>query len=124
MAFLVVRLKGTVPPRTQIELLTINPTAPRAPGAADLNIRNSPSPVRADGLTPLPQSLTPLIVKSWRLDEQNRVVPAPEYTLNVLAPAESGAKPRLVKSLKLKPDEKWFRAKPNEPTATVEVSLP
>ena len=124
LEFLVVCLKGTVPPRAQIEVLTSNPAAPRAPGAADLNIRNSPCPVRADGLTALPQSLTPLIVKSWMMDDDSKVVPAPEYTLNVLEAAAPGAKPRILKTLKLKPDETWFRAKPNDPKPTLEVQLP
>jgi hypothetical protein len=80
--------------------------------------------VRADGLTALPQSLTPLIVKSWMMDDDSKVVPAPEYTLNVLEAAEPGAKPRILKTLKLKPDETWFRAKPNDPKPTLEVKLP
>ncbi len=125
LEFLVVSLKGTVPPRAQVEVVTSNPAAPRAAGAADLNIRNSPAQVRNNGLTALPQSLTPLIVKSWQMDEESKVVPAPEYTLNVLEPpAEAGAKPRILKSVKIKPDESWFRAKPNDPKPTLEVQLP
>jgi len=125
LEFLVVGLKGTVPPRAQVEVVTSNPATPRAPGAADLNIRNSPCPVRANGLTALPQSLTPLIVKSWMMDEDGKVVSAPEYTLNVLEPpAEAGAKPRVLKTLKLKPDQSWFRAQPNDLKPTVEVELP
>ena len=55
------------------------------------------------------------------MDEESKVVPAPEYTLNVLEPgSEPGAKPRILKSVKVKPDETWFRAKPNEPKPTVE----
>ena len=125
LEFLVVGLKGKFAPRTQIEVLTSNPATPLAPGAADLNIRNSPALVRADGLTALPQTLTPLIVKSWNMDEDSKVVPAPEYTLNVLeTSAEPGAMPRIVKTLKLKPDETWFRAKPNDPKPTLEIQLP
>ncbi len=125
LEFLVVGLKGNVPPRTQVEVVTTHPATPRAPGAADLNIRNSPSPVRAGGMTALPQSLTPLIVKSWMMDEESKVVPAPEYTLNVIeAPAEAGAKPKILKSVKLKPDATWFRAQPNDPKPTLEVQLP
>jgi len=125
MEFLVVGLKGTVPPRTQVEVVTSSPAAPRAPGAADLNIRNSPALVRPNGSTALPQSLTPLIVKSWMMGEDAKVVPAPEYTLNVLEPsAEPGAKPRVLKSLKIKPDETWFRPEPNAPKPTLEVELP
>jgi len=125
MEFLVVGLKGIVPSHTQVEVVTSSPAAPRAPGAADLNIRNSPALVRPNGSTALPQSLTPLIVKSWMMGEDSKVVPAPEYTLNVLEPsAEPGTKPRVLKSLKIKPDETWFRAKPNAPNPTLEIQLP
>jgi hypothetical protein len=125
LEFLVVGLKGTIPPRTQIEVLTTKPTTPLAPGASDLNIRNSPAPVRADGMTGLPASLTPLIVKSWCIDDDGKVIPAPEYTLNVLAaPAEADAKPRIIKTRKLKVDDAWFRPKPNDPKPTLEIQVP
>lgn len=83
LEFLVVRVKGNFPRNTHVELVTANPEKPLAPGASDLNIRNSPAPVRADGLTALPHTLTPLVVKSWRMQEDGVVVPAPEYTLSV-----------------------------------------
>ena len=83
LEFLVVRVKGEFPRNTHVEVVTTNPEKPLAPGASDLNIRNSPAPVRADGMTPLPHTLTPLVVKSWRMQEDGVVVPAPEYTLSV-----------------------------------------
>jgi hypothetical protein len=125
LEFLVVGVKGTIPPRAQIEVVSSNPAALRVPGAADLNIRNSPALVRPNGLTALPQSLTPLIVKSWMMGEDGKLIPAPDYSLNVLEPAvEAGAKPRVLKSMKLRPDETWFRSEPNAPKPTVEVQLP
>ena len=124
MEFLVVGLKGAVPPQTQIEVITANPEKPLAPGATDLNIRNSPAPLRG-GLTPLPQTLTPLVLKSWRMQEDGVVVPSPEYILNVWAPApEPGTKPRLLKSLKLTPSHTWNRPAPNDPKPTLEIELP
>jgi hypothetical protein len=125
LAFLVVGLKGTFPRGAQVEVLTSNPAKPIAPGAMDMHIRNSPARVRVDGSTPLPQTLTPLIVKSWVMDDDGKVAPAPEYTVNVLEPAaEAGAKPRVLKSVKVKPDERWFRAEPNDPKPTLEIQLP
>jgi len=125
LMFLVVAVKGKIPPRAQVELVTANPEKPLAPGASDLNVRNSPAAVRPDGFTPLPASLTPLIVKSWRMEEDGEVVPAPEYTLTVWEPpTEPGGKPRVLKTLKLKPDDKWYRSKPNDLISTLEVKLP
>lgn len=83
LEFLVVRVKGNFPRNTHVEVVTTNPEKPLAPGATDLNIRNSPAPVRADGMTALPHTLTPLVVKSWRMQEDGVIVPAPEYTLSV-----------------------------------------
>ena len=83
LEFLVVRVKGEFPRNTHVEVVTTNLEKPLAPGATDLNIRNSPAPVRADGMTALPHTLTPLVVKSWRMQEDGVVVPAPEYMLSV-----------------------------------------
>ncbi|MEQ2008766.1 MAG: right-handed parallel beta-helix repeat-containing protein [Limisphaerales bacterium] len=123
--FLVVRVKGEFPRRTHVEVITAKPEAPLAPGATDLNIRNSPVALRVDGWTPLPNTLTPLVVKSWRMDENGEVVPAPEYILNVVAPAtEPGTKPRVLKSVPLTPSHTWNRRRPNDPEPTVEIQLP
>jgi hypothetical protein len=125
LAFLIVGLKGTFPRGAQVEVRTSNPAVPIAAGAMDMNIRNSPARVRADGSTPLPQSLTPLIVKSWMMDDDGKIAPPPEYTVNVIEPAaEPGAKPRVLKSVKVKPDETWFRAEPNDLKPTLEIQLP
>lgn len=124
-SFLVVQLKGEVPRDAKVQIVTTKPITPLAPGAQDPNVRNSPAAVRADGSTPLPGTLVPLIVKTWAMDEDGNPGPIPEYTLNVLAPAgEAGAPPKILKSVPLKPDEKWFRAKPNDPAPTLEIILP
>ena len=125
LSFLVVQLKGDVPRGAKVQLVTTKPAAPPVPGAQDPNVRNSPATVRADGTTPLPATLVPLIVKTWAMDEEGKPTPSPEYTLNVLAPAtEAGAAPKILKSVPLKPDATWFRAKPNDPMPTLEVQLP
>ena len=125
LSFLVVQLKGDVPRGAKVQLVTTKPLTPLAPGAQDPNVRNSPATVRADGTTPLPTTLVPLIVKTWAMDEEGKSSPSPEYTLNILAPTtEAGAAPKILKSVPLKPDAKWFRAKPNDPMPTLEVQLP
>jgi parallel beta-helix repeat protein len=124
LQYVVVGVKGDVPAGSQVELVTANPPKPLPPGALDLNIRNSPAKIGANGLTPLPKSLEPLIVKTWVIGADYKVVPAPEYSVKVLGPAAATGGPRpVLKTLPVKPDDKWFRAKPNEPTPTVEVSL-
>jgi len=125
LSFLVVQLKGDVPRGAKVQLVTTKPAAPLAPGAQDPNVRNSPAALRPDGLTPLPQTLTPLVVKTWRMNEDGSVVPAPEYTLTVSEPStEPGAKPHILKTLKIKPDDTWHRPKPNDLKPTLEVELP
>jgi hypothetical protein len=123
MQFLVVGVKGEVPENTQVEVQTVNPNPPIAPGAADLNIRNAPAPL-VKGLTPLPQTLSPLVVRAWQIDKGGKVVAAPEYHVKVLAPAEKeGEERKVLKMVTVKPEGNWFRPKPNEATPTVEVSL-
>lgn len=124
MQFLVVGVKGDLAADMQVEVTTANPTAPLAPGAADLNVRNSPAVVHRNGMTNLPKTLEPVIVKSWIIDANGKVVPAPEYVVKVLGPAggEKGERP-VFKTMKVKPEERWFRDKPDVPTATLEVPL-
>ncbi len=125
MAFVVVKLTGDVPRNTQVRLRTTRPEASLAAGAQDPNVRNSPAPVRADGTTPLPATLVPLLVKTWSIDGSGVARESPEYTLEVLAPsAEEGGPPRVIKSVSIKPEARWFRSAPNDPDPTLEVSLP
>ena len=109
LEFLVVRVKGEFPRGTHVEVVTTNPEKPLAPGATDLNIRNSPAPVRADGMTPLPHTLTPLVVKSWRMQEDGKVVPAPEYTLSVWS-LETPIPGAMKSTANLKLDSEYYQA--------------
>jgi hypothetical protein len=122
MEYLIVGAKGA-PEGAQAEVKTSNPVPPLAPGAADLNVRNAPAAITA-GLTPLPQSLAPIVVRSWVLDHAFKPQPAPDYIVSILAPAEKpGAARKVLGSMTVKPQSAWFRAKPNDPVATLEVPL-
>jgi hypothetical protein len=118
--YLVVAVKGATP-GALIEVRTSSP-APAA-GAADPNVRNTPAPV-VDGLTPLPRTLTGLVVKAWTIDPAGKLLPPPKYAVKVLGPApkEAAARP-LLKALAFRPPENAFRAEPDDRTPTLEVSL-
>lgn len=122
MEFLVVGVKDA-PPATIVDVVTVN-GKPLPPGATDLNIRNAPARVLSNNLTNLPKTMEPLIVRSWMIDANGKTVPTPEYTVKILGPAPgAGAPPKLLKTMNVKPQESWFRAKPNDAKATVEISL-
>jgi hypothetical protein len=115
MDFLVVASKGGVPLGSRVEVTTANPPRPLPPGAADLNVRNVPAPFLRNGLTPLPKTTEAIVVKSWSFDADGKLVAAPEYTVQIV----HGGK--VVSSVKVKPDAKWYREKPDEAIPTVEV---
>jgi len=116
--YLIASVKGA-PPGTMVEVHTA--TAPAT--VADENVRNSPAPL-VDGLTPLPRSLAPLVVKSWMIDTTGKLVAAPEYKLNVLGPSAKEGTPRAVlKTQAFRPTDGAFRTPPNDPTPTLEVLL-
>lgn len=121
MYFLVLGAKGTVPQDAQVEVTTAGGKAP-APGVADLNVRNSPAPLLSHR-TPLPESLSPLIVKAWVIDKDGKLVPSPVYAIRVLAPAAEGKERKVLATLTVKPDGKWYRPKPNDPAATLELEM-
>jgi len=118
MEYLIVGAKGDIPAGTRVEVVTANPLKPLPPGATDLNIRNGPAPILKNGLTPLPKTQELLVVKSWQIDPAGKVVPAPEYTVKLVGPGMPG---KVLKEMKVKPGETWYREKPNEAIPTVEV---
>lgn len=129
MQFLVVAVKGEAPPGV---LVDVTSAVPPAPGAFDMNVRNTPAPV-SGGLTPLPSTLKPLILKSWVIQGDGAVTPPQPYNVNVVVmekpavpegAADVEAKPKLLKSVPTTPAASWYRAKPNDPTPTLEVTLP
>jgi hypothetical protein len=73
----------------------------------------------------LPQSLEPLIVRSWQFDPDAKLQPAPAYQLNIVGPAQAeGAERKVLKTMTVTPTAEWYRANPNEKKPTFEVSLP
>jgi parallel beta-helix repeat protein len=111
------------PAGATVDVRTVNPMPALPAGAADPNVRNNPAPLTKDS-TPLPaaagtaRDALPLIVKGWSMDATCKTLAAPEYEVRVL-----GADGKPLKSVKTKPEDRWFRAKPDDPTPTVEVSL-
>jgi hypothetical protein len=126
--YLVVRPKGNVPTGSRIEVRTANAAEPKtakAARAADPFVRNSPAPLRFDGLTPLPDSLEPIIVRGWTFDDDVKPVPPPSYQISVIPPAPtSGDAPKPVVLKTVTPDATWYRADANKPEPTVEVNAP
>jgi hypothetical protein len=119
--YLIVAVKGA-PADAQVEVRTVKPV-PVTQGAPDPNVRNAPASL-TNGTTPLPQTLKPLIVTSWVIDSGGKTVPAPEYAVQVLAPAvKAGVQRAVLKAVNVKPLDSWFRVKPNDATPTLEVSL-
>jgi hypothetical protein len=120
--YLVAKLNGKVTAGTQVVVRT----AGRDPAsrAADLNVRNSPARVGSSGLTPLPDTLEPLIVKDWSYDDQLELVASPEYVLEVLPPGGPSGPAKPLATQAIKPAPTWYRAQPNDITPTVEVRLP
>ncbi len=123
MNYLVVAAKDA-PANAAVEVKTVNPQPALAPGAADLNVRNSPA-FLSKGLTPVPrpagtaQAALPLLVKSWTIDQAGKTVPAPEYEVRVVE--LEGGKP--LKTVKVRPQADWFRAKAVDVKPTLEVTL-
>jgi parallel beta-helix repeat protein len=109
------------PAGASIEVRTVRPMPALPAGAADPNVRNSPATLEK-GLTPLPGSagtsrdVLPLIVNSWSIDATGKTLPPPEYEVRLLGPDG-----KMLKSVKVKPADSWFRARPDDPTPTVEV---
>lgn len=119
--FVVAQVRG-VPVGTQVN---IKSNAPVAANAMDLNVRNAPAMIRPNGMTPLPETLGALMVRNWSIGKDKAVVPPPAYTLIVSEPPKTdGTDGKVLKTVSITPAESWFRAKPNEPKATVEVSVP
>jgi hypothetical protein len=123
--YVVIAARGG-PPDAEVELRT---EGFKGDPEADLNVRNSPAPL-SKGLTPLPQpagapvTLSPLVVKSWVVDGDGKVIPAPKYTVRVLAPAEKpGAERKVLGTETMQPNAEWFRARVDDAKPTAEVKL-
>jgi hypothetical protein len=121
----VAKLKGNVPAGARIELQTAGRNTAANPRAADLNIRNSPARILSNGLTPLPASLEPLIVKGWTIDDDLKQTEAPQYTLRVVPPeAEAGKPMKSLHTQNVTPAASWYRAQADSVEPTLEITLP
>ena len=103
-----------------VEIRTTEP-APK-PGAADLNVRNSPA-VIANGLSPLADKLTAVVVKTWVLEANGILTPPPQYEVKLLGPAKSETETRpVLKTESYRPTaDAGYRAKVDDPTPTLEI---
>jgi len=120
LQYAVIACKGA-PADSFIEVRTIVPALPA--DSADPNVRNSPAPL-VNGLTPLANTLNPLIIKAWSIDVGGKLQAAPQYQVKLLGVAlkEGEAKP-VLKSINFKPIENAFRRESDESTVTLEVPL-
>lgn len=125
MEYLVVKVNGQRPPGTLVQVITAADSGGPPARGADLNVRNSPAVLSAEGLTPLPFTLRPLIVRAWKIERDGKKITAPFYDLIVSAPAtEMGKPPTVLKKEIIEPKNTWFRPEPDRAQATWEVTLP
>ncbi len=123
LSFLVVQVTGQLPVGIAVDVKTAGLTLP--PGAQDPNVRNCPAAVLKTGLTPLPKSLEPILVRSWQYDADRNLQPAPTYQFQIVGPDQGEATPRKVlKSLAVTPAAAWYRENANDKKPTLEISLP
>lgn len=123
MSYVVARVRGTLPTGARVALRTAKASGGPPAGAADLNVRNSPAPIGADGGTPLPRSLRALIARAWCVTAAGTVKDAPFYDLEVTAPEGTGS-PRVLKTQVVEPKPDWIRPDPQSAQATVELTVP
>ncbi|MBM3993738.1 MAG: right-handed parallel beta-helix repeat-containing protein [Planctomycetes bacterium] len=118
--YVVVGVKGA-PADSLVDVRTNDPKL--AADVADPSVRNTPAPLTA-GLTPLPRTLNPLIVKAWTIDPKGKLQPGVEYNVKVLGPApKEGAARPVLKTMAFRPAENGFRAKLDDATPSLEVEL-
>jgi hypothetical protein len=146
LVYLVVRVKGKVPPGAEVLVETSAVSGGVPDGKADLNVRNSPAPLNDTGWTPLPGTRRALVLRSWQMGLNGKRVNAPFYDLKVLAPAAGTAKRKVLYNQRIEPSDSWnwggqdqpidglgttaetlhllTWAAPDSAAATVEITLP
>ncbi|MEO6054414.1 MAG: right-handed parallel beta-helix repeat-containing protein [Chthoniobacterales bacterium] len=124
MQFVVVKLTGKVPDNVVVDIKTAKPDKPLAPGAMDLNVRNSPAIVRSD-TTPPADSPSALVVNTWGIARDGKALGPIDYTLTVMEPAAKATdKPKILKTLAIKPEDSWYRSEISDSKPTLEVNIP
>ena len=123
--YLVVKVHGTLPPNTQVDVRTADISGGVPAGKADPNVRNAPAFLNTEGLTLLPPTMQALIVRGWGIRRDGTIITAPFYDLNVSIPSDqaSGDRETLV-SKQIEPGKHWFRQDLEDETPTFEVTLP
>ena len=125
LAYLVVQVKGNRPPSAEITVRTAAASGGPPAGAADMNVRNSPARLGADGCTSLPRTLRPLIVRTWSIGFGGVKKDPPFYDLMVSVPGVKAGDPsQVAKTQVVEPKSDWDRPEPNKAVPTFEVTLP
>ena len=125
MAYLVVEVAGNRPDGTEVMVRTAKVSGGVPKGKADLNVRNAPAHLGADGITALPATMRPLVVRSWKLTGKNQRQNAPFYDLMVIAPSDKdGDAPRTLITQLIEPADDWYRPDPNDRKPTLGVKIP
>jgi len=129
--FVVVKVPGKIggpkgKPAVHVVRENINP--PLKEGAQDMMVRNTPGGLYDNECSALPGTLSAITVRGWQLLADGTVTPAPEYHVEVGKIVREGAKgeeeevfKQVTRGPKFRPDEKFYRAKPDAdpPTLTV-----
>lgn len=129
--FVVVRVPGKMDgpkgkPAVHIVRENINP--PLKEGAQDMMIRNTPAELYDNECTALPATLRAITVRGWQMLADTTIVPAPEYHAEIGKIVREGAKgdeedvfKMVKKGPTFRPDEKFYRAKPNSDPETMTI---
>lgn len=121
MYFLVIAVKGNRTANTRISVRTEGLAA----DAVDANVRNDTVAVASNGMTPLPQSMQPIIVRGWSISGSGAVVPPSRYVVTAWeAGADANGPRKVLSTTTVQPDATWYRAEPNAAAATLEMTLP
>ncbi len=119
---LCVRVKGKVPAVAQVMVRTVGNKLPVT--ARDPNVRNSPAPLDAKGLTPRGDLVHLMTVQGATYTNQKGMKAAPEYVLTVQQPpTKEGEKAKILARKNVQPDESWYRPDLTSTQATVTIEL-
>ncbi len=125
MNYLVLRVTGKKLPRAVVQVNTAAVSGGVPKGAADLNVRNVPARVSENGWTPLPRTLSSIVLRSWQIDASKKLNAAPFYDLLVMPVVDAtNQAPSILHKQVVEPRDEWFRADPNAMEPTLEVKIP
>jgi len=117
--YVIVKVNGKLPADA---LVSLRPVADSPDGTPAPEARNSPAPLRDDGLTPLPASLGALEVRVWQINREGKLLPAPTYRLSIGQPSADGSFKEL-KSMTLPAEATEFRENLSSEKPTLELNL-